>query len=47
LYPDHVKVAKQFQHADKRAIPLQLLQENKNWNVHLHLKNPFGEQQVL
>jgi histidyl-tRNA synthetase len=23
LYPDNAKVAKQFQHADKRSIPLQ------------------------
>jgi histidyl-tRNA synthetase len=24
LYPDNAKVAKQFQHADKRSIPLQV-----------------------
>jgi hypothetical protein len=31
LYPDNAKVAKQFQHADKRSIPA--VQENKFFSV--------------
>jgi histidyl-tRNA synthetase len=41
-------VAKQFQHADKRANSLTIIAgEQELESLHLHLKNPFGEQQVL
>ncbi len=49
LYPDHVKVAKQFQHADKRGIPFAIIAgEQELESKTFALKNLLsGEQQVL
>ncbi|WP_158728700.1 MULTISPECIES: histidine--tRNA ligase [unclassified Flavobacterium] len=49
LYPDAVKVAKQFQHADKRGIPFAIIAgEQELESKTFALKNLLsGEQQVL
>ncbi len=49
LYPDNVKVAKQFQHADKRGIPFAIIAgEQELESKTFALKNLLsGEQQVL
>ncbi|HWR93585.1 MAG TPA: histidine--tRNA ligase [Flavobacterium sp.] len=49
LYPDNVKVAKQFQHADKRSIPFAVLVGEEEMNNGIYsLKNLItGEQQKV
>jgi histidyl-tRNA synthetase len=39
LYPDAAKVAKQFQHADKRGIPFAMVGEQRDCWQHVSLKN--------
>ena len=49
LYPDNVKVGKQFQHADKRGIPYVVIVGETEMNKgKFALKNLFtGEQALL
>jgi histidyl-tRNA synthetase len=49
LYPDNAKMAKQFQHADKRNIPYAVIivgEQEIESNVY-SLKNFNGEQVIL
>jgi histidyl-tRNA synthetase len=48
LYPDNVKVGKQFQHADKRAIPFAVIVGESEMNEgKFALKNLLSGEQVL
>jgi histidyl-tRNA synthetase len=48
LYPDNVKVGKQFQHADKRGIPFAVIVGESEMNEgKFALKNLVTGEQVL
>jgi histidyl-tRNA synthetase len=49
LYPDNTKIAKQFQHADKRRIPYAILvgEEEMNANEFMLKNLASGEQQKV
>jgi histidyl-tRNA synthetase len=48
LYPDNVKVGKQFQHADKRGIPFAVIVGESEMNGEkFALKNLVSGEQVL
>ena len=48
LYPDNAKVAKQFQHADKRGIPYAVIIGEQEMETNSYsLKNLISGEQVL